>query len=84
MRILIAYDGSRDASAAVAAVAGRKWPLRTRVRLVTCVKPFARYGSPPDREHAAAESVLRDAARLLRDVRTEVAVLEGEAERALA
>ena len=83
-QLLVGVDGTRDSRAAVAAVAGRRWPLGTRVRLVTCVKPFGRYAPSPNRQHAAAEAVLREAARLMKDVETEAAVLEGEAEQALA
>lgn len=83
-KLLVGVDGTQDSRAAVAAVARREWPLGTRVRLVTCVKPFGRYAPSPDRQHAAAEAVLREADALMRDVETETAVLEGEAEQALA
>ncbi len=38
MRVLIAYDGSPDAEAAVEDVASRPWPKGTKVRLVTVLE----------------------------------------------
>ncbi len=78
--ILVGADGSQGSRAAVAAVARRVWPLGTRVRLVTCVKPFGQYGPSPDGQVAASVAVLQDAAQILRDagVIAESAVLKGE------
>ena len=40
MRVLIAYDGSPSADAAVDEVIGRPWPAGTDVRLVTVIEPL--------------------------------------------
>ncbi len=39
-RIVIGYDGSEDAEAAVQEVATRSWPANTQVRIVTAIGPF--------------------------------------------
>jgi nucleotide-binding universal stress UspA family protein len=39
-RIVIGFDGSDDAHAAVRGVASRSWPLKTQVRIVTAIGPF--------------------------------------------
>lgn len=39
MRIIVAYDGSRSADAAVGEVLQRPWPKGTEVRLITVVEP---------------------------------------------
>jgi nucleotide-binding universal stress UspA family protein len=39
-RIVIGFDGSDDAQAAVREVASRSWPLKTQVRIVTAIGPF--------------------------------------------
>ena len=39
MKIVIAYDGSKNAEAAVDEVLGRPWPAGTEVRIVTAVPP---------------------------------------------
>src|SRR5437773_5639400 len=39
MRILVAYDGSLSANAAVEEVVRRPWPRGTQVRLITVVDP---------------------------------------------
>lgn len=39
MRILIAYDGSSSADAAIDEVLKRPWPVKSEVRIVTVVEP---------------------------------------------
>jgi nucleotide-binding universal stress UspA family protein len=39
MRILVAYDGSRFAEAAIDALLDRPWPAASEVRLVTAIEP---------------------------------------------
>jgi len=41
MKILVAYDGSAAAAAAVDAVLDRPWPAGSQVRLVTAIEPLA-------------------------------------------
>ncbi len=73
MRILIGVDGSRAARVACGFVAGRAWPVSTRVTLLAAIEPIVDWtGLAPPRsdeieaESAALELVLDDAAGGLR------------------
>jgi nucleotide-binding universal stress UspA family protein len=56
-RLLIGFDGSADATAAVEAVAQRSWPARSRVRVIGVVDPILASATPPgsDDPRAALE-----------------------------
>lgn len=45
MKILVAYDGSRFADAAVDEVLNRPWPEGSEIRLVTAIEQLAAFGS---------------------------------------
>ncbi|GIW44749.1 MAG: hypothetical protein KatS3mg077_2031 [Candidatus Binatia bacterium] len=98
MRILVAYDGSPWAEAAVDAVAARHWPPRTAARVVTVVEARAltdlaneesqlhKWLRPEDRDAKPAfERMLGAAAERLRAAGLEVssALLDGEAKQLL-
>jgi nucleotide-binding universal stress UspA family protein len=46
MKILLAYDGSNPAEAAVDEVVRRPWPAGSQVRLVTVIEPLAALVTP--------------------------------------
>jgi nucleotide-binding universal stress UspA family protein len=77
-RLLIGFDGSPDARAAVAAVAARGWPAGTEARLVTALNPRLRTGLaeeaiPALTLHAttadALDAVMQEAGRAVETLR---------------
>jgi nucleotide-binding universal stress UspA family protein len=50
MKILVAYDGSRFAEAAIDELLDRPWPQETEVRLVTAIEPLGFVPSAPGLE----------------------------------
>ena len=99
MRILVAYDGSRFADAAVDELLGRPWPAATEVRLVTAIEPARRIQPSPGLElispfgerlearmrEDAYQQVQRALARLAArtDLVASYEIREGEAKHAL-
>lgn len=84
-RVLIGVDGSRDAAAAVAAVAERQWPSGTAVHIVAVVDPAIDSGPTPASREAAARARIEQIARQLADrgLTLTIAVLDGDAKDAL-
>ena len=55
MRILLAIDGSEHSHAALAEVASRRWPDRTKIEVLTVVRPQALGASDADATPAHVE-----------------------------
>jgi nucleotide-binding universal stress UspA family protein len=65
IRIIVGLDRSPGALSAVQALAERRWPSTTEVRLVTAVDPDI-YTTPPEQKFAGAKSAQRAAETILR------------------
>ncbi len=77
-RILIGVDGSAGSDAAVRVVATRMWPKDSKVRLVTSVDPFHRYGLEPEEKFTRARLIQKDANERLSNAGLEVSCLVKE------
>lgn len=99
MKILVAYDGSRFAEAAIDALLERPWPAGSEVRLVTAIEPVRIVPPSPGLEllspfgerleakvrEAAYQQIQRALARLAvrPDLAASYEIREGEAKQAL-
>lgn len=73
LRIVMAVDGSPGAEAAVRVVAGRGWPQKTEVRLITSIGPFYHMtGAAIAEEEKYAQEMQKKAELELREAGLEV------------
>jgi nucleotide-binding universal stress UspA family protein len=80
MKILLATDGSEHSRAALDAVAGRPWPARTQVRVLSVVHPIPFIVDPALTGMALyAESVIAEGKRAPHDVEAAVKLLKQRA-----
>jgi nucleotide-binding universal stress UspA family protein len=78
VRIVLGVDGSEHSGAAVRAVAARKWPERSEVRLVTSVDPLHMYGADPADKYTGVLTIHKSAEIFLRDAGLEVSSVAEE------
>ena len=78
VRIVLGVDGSHHSGAAVRAVAARKWPEGSEVRLVTSVDPWHMYGTDPADKYTGVLSIHKSAEIFLRDAGLEVSSVAEE------
>ncbi len=72
VRIIVGVDGSPGALSAVQAVAERRWPANTEVRLVTAVGPYDVYTTLAKEKSAGASSAQHAAEKILKSARLHV------------
>lgn len=78
MRIVLGLDGSEHSGAAVRAVAARRWPEGSEVRLVTSLDPLHMYGTDPADKYTGVLSIHKSAEMFLRDAGLEVSSVAEE------
>lgn len=78
VRIMLGLDGSEHSGAAVRAVAARRWPEGSEVRLVTSLDPLHMYGTDPADKYTGVLSIHKSAEMFLRDAGLEVSSVAEE------
>ncbi|MDQ3684877.1 MAG: universal stress protein [Acidobacteriota bacterium] len=85
VKIIVGTDGSPGAGDAVRSVAARRWPGGSEVRIVTSIKPYHMYGTPPETQSALVQDIQNGAEEQLRGAGISITkvVREGEAKEVL-